>query len=331
LTVTVNGVNQTFAYSTNPAVNPPGTPPATPGNATTIDQFITSFNGAQLGVTASYDTVGQSIVFARDPNNTSLASRAAQQQAGTPTSPSFSITDSNVPTVPAPQGVVATSLLQAVGATNIDGVTLDSSNAYGPSDNSAANALIKLFTLPVGVGSLQTTIGSIASGTIPGIATITAPAANPTAYATIEVGQQLTIDAGLPTQENVTVTAIDRNTGSFTAAFTQAHLTTLPLPLPPAVPSSITTTPTETLGAAYSSLVGLMGLDLSTATTASATQTNLASSIDATRQSVDGINLDEETQNLLKYQNAYDAAAKTINVINTLIQTALTLGGSYSA
>ena len=43
------------------------------------------------------------------------------------------------------------------------------------------------------------------------------------------------------------------------------------------------------------------------------------------RQGIDGINLDEETQNLVKYQNAYQAAAKTLNIIEQLLQTALGL------
>ena len=43
------------------------------------------------------------------------------------------------------------------------------------------------------------------------------------------------------------------------------------------------------------------------------------------RQSTDGINIDEETQNLVQYQNAYQAAAKTLNVIETLLTTAIAL------
>jgi flagellar hook-associated protein 1 FlgK len=68
-----------------------------------------------------------------------------------------------------------------------------------------------------------------------------------------------------------------------------------------------------------------MALDLSTASTASTTQSNLASTINASRQAVDGINLDEETQNLLKYQNAYQAAAQTVSAINQMLQTAISI------
>lgn len=88
---------------------------------------------------------------------------------------------------------------------------------------------------------------------------------------------------------------------------------------------TISTTATQTLGAYYSTLITQLGNDTSTATTGTTTQTSLATSINAQRQSVDGINVDEETQNLLQYQNAYEAAAKTMSVVETLLQTAIGL------
>ncbi len=54
-------------------------------------------------------------------------------------------------------------------------------------------------------------------------------------------------------------------------------------------------------------------------------QTTLAANIDKVRQGIAGINLDEETQNLIRYQNSYQAAARTMNVLDTLLQTAIGL------
>ncbi len=68
-----------------------------------------------------------------------------------------------------------------------------------------------------------------------------------------------------------------------------------------------------------------MGLDTQTATTGVTTQTALASSIDQARQSVDGINIDEQTQNLIEFQNAYQAAAQTFKTLNSTMQTTLDL------
>jgi len=319
LTVTVNGVDQYFYYSTNPAIAPTAiagdgaVPAGAAGNAATVSDFITNFNAAQLGVTASYDSVGQTIVFTRDPANTSLAARAAQGTNAN--SPTFAISDSNITGTPdTTQGVAAPSLLGALGASGINGQTIGT-NADGTDDTGVANALVSLFSTPVGIGYLQTTVGSV-TGTVPGSLTIAPPAGDTTAYDTVDVGQELTfISATTGTEQTVTVTAVDRDTGSITANFTSAV----------AAGDAITTTPTQTLGTAYSSLVSEMALDLSTATTAATTQSNLASTINTSRQSVDGINLDEETQNLLKYQNAYQAAAQTISAINDMLQTAISI------
>jgi flagellar hook-associated protein FlgK len=134
-------------------------------------------------------------------------------------------------------------------------------------------------------------------------------------FAQVAVGQTLTLDGGLPTQENVMVTAVNRATGSITFTAAQAH----------GANYTIASTPSQTLGSYYGGLVGRLALDTANATTGSASQTTLAANIDKVRQGIDGINLDEETQNLVKYQNAYQAAAKTLNIMEQLLQTAIGL------
>ena len=43
-----------------------------------------------------------------------------------------------------------------------------------------------------------------------------------------------------------------------------------------------------------------------------------------------GINLDEETQNLIKYQNAYQATARSMNIMDSLLSTVInTLGTGH--
>jgi flagellar hook-associated protein 1 FlgK len=44
------------------------------------------------------------------------------------------------------------------------------------------------------------------------------------------------------------------------------------------------------------------------------------------RNSVSGVSLDEEAANLVQFQRAYQAAARIVNVIDTLTQTAINLG-----
>ncbi|HYZ15516.1 MAG TPA: flagellar hook-associated protein FlgK, partial [Candidatus Acidoferrum sp.] len=133
LTVTVDGVAQTFSYNVG-----------TGGNATTIDQFMTNFNAAHLGVTASFDSTAQKIVFTRDPSNEGLALRGAQTS---PNTPDFTITDSNLAAAGnPPAGTTTNSLLAMLGAGQISGVDQNNTNAFGAGDNSNANAAIKVFT-----------------------------------------------------------------------------------------------------------------------------------------------------------------------------------------
>jgi flagellar hook-associated protein 1 FlgK len=292
LTVTVDGAAQTFAYSS-----------VAGGNADTIDNFISNFNGAHLGVSASFDVPSQRVVFARDPANTDLTHRAAQ--GANPTTPGFTIAELPAPTTGA-------GILAAVGAAGIDSVPQSSANAFGASDNGAANALLKIFSANVGVPALQTV--STTAVAAPGINTIALPAGPPPVN-NVRVGDVLTIDAGTANQENVVVSAININGAgveSITATFANAHI---------AAGFSVSSAQTQSLGQYYGQTVTQIGLDAQTAITGTQTQTNLTKNIDQVRQSIDGINIDEETQNLIKYQNAYQAAARTINVLDSLLNT----------
>jgi flagellar hook-associated protein FlgK len=297
--VLVDGVPQAFNYDFSAG-----------GNAATVDAFVANFNNAQLGVSAKFDNVSQKIVFSRDPNNTGPAHRALQ--GGNPTSPSFTISDSNA-AAGGTQGTPSSSLLEILGASAVGGVAQDGTNAFGAGDNGAANALLKLFAKSVGAPALQTTSPTAIAA--PGSVTVLPPAGNLAAFAQIDVGQVLTIGAGTATQENVVVTAVNRTTGSITFTAAQTH----------AANFALATAANSTLGAFYGSLVGQLGLDTQTAMTGSTAQTTLASNIDKVRQGIDGINLDEETQNLIRYQNSYQAAARTMNVLSQLLQTAIGL------
>jgi len=305
LTISVDGVNQVFNYSSV-------APPPNGIYADNVGDFVSSFNALQSGVTASYDSTSQQIVFARDPANESLALRGAQQ--GSAQTAAFTIKDSayNAATP-------NTSILGVLGAGNINGVPQNASNAYGANDNGVANAMTSLFQSTVGFPALETTSGAVA-------ATAGAPTtvALPAGVNNVQVGQQLTLSAGAPdllyptdTQENVTVTAVSYSAGGVeSVTFTTQN--------PQAAGFTITSAQTQTLVQQYGNLVTQVGLDTQTANTGTTTQTNLASSIDQERQSIAGINLDEQTQDLIKYQTAYQAAAKTISTLSQLLDTVVT-------
>lgn len=301
LTVTVDGVAQTFKYETDA-----GNPGA---NATSINQFVSSFNTAHMGVTASYDSSAQKIVFTRDPSNEDAYLRA--EQATNPESPDFTIQDTPSRSI---------GILQTLGASGINGVPQNASNALGAGDNGTANALVSLFGNDVGIPALQITSGAGVTATAGTAVTVAIPLGS--VYTSpITVGQVLTIDAqpgGASPQENVTVTAVsyDTNTGQESVTFTPAQNH--------AANFSIASAPTQTLGQFYGAFITQVGLDAQTANTGTTTQTALTSNIDQVRQGIQGINLDEETQNLIKYQSAYSAAAQTINVLNQILNTTIT-------
>jgi flagellar hook-associated protein 1 len=315
LTIDVNGVAQQYGYSSNP---PPATG-AVPGviYADNVQDFVSSFNALESGVDASYDPTSQEIVFSRDPSNESLALRGAQQ--GLAQTPTFTITDSlyNVATP-------GTSLLGALGAGNINNVQQNGNNDYGQNDNGVANSLVNLFQSNVGFPALETTVTPPASTPTQLVAGTPVNLTLPPGVDNLQAGQQLTIDAqigGGSPQENVTISAVSFANGLETVTFTPQITHTL---VAPATSFTVTSAQNQTLVQQYGQLSTQVGLDTQTATTGNTTQTNLASSIDQERQSIAGINLDEQTQDLIKYQTAYQAAAKTISTLSQLLDTIVT-------
>ena len=323
LTINVDGINPTaMPPGITVAYQIGGTVPAGTIDATSIGSFINGFNAGKYGVTASFDSTSQTIVFTRDPTNIDLTHRA-QMQASVPagtTTPDFTITDSNITNAGAPPvppatpalGTPATALLTALGAQQINGIDQNGTNAFGSTSGANVAALATLFTASFGVPSLQTTAGNAAATAV---GSVTTTGNNP-AFATSNVGDVLTIDVGTANQENVTITAVNRNNGTVTFTAAKTH----------GVNFTITSAQTATLQQSYANLVAKMGGDTAAATTGNASQTTLATNVNAVRQSTDGINIDEETQNLVKFQNAYGAAAHVISVLSAMLDDAINLG-----
>jgi flagellar hook-associated protein 1 FlgK len=413
LTVSVDGVNQTFTYSTTPGAGKQI-------DASSIDSFIASFNALQAGVTASYDTTGQQVVFTRDPNNESLGLRSNPTYVP---SASFSVHDSNNPGAAGSAAVngLAGSILGVLGVAGLDGiansqltvsatagsntitvanptgfaplqkididagngqwetatitavngnvltlaaplanthasnaevyleagnaaVVQNATNAFGQTDNSAAIALTKMTQTAVGVPGIDTQVGVFQPGPNVAAGVFTAPVGQSSVTVTeaalalqqfgqINVGQQLTIVGQVTVPPppyvmlNAVVTAVNRNGGgpSGTVTLQVTNTTGAAVSFGPGQTNytSLIATPQQTLGQFYAGVIAQVGIDGQTATTGTKTQTSVANSINQVRQSIDGINLDEETQNLIKYQTAYQAAAKTVTMLDTMLQSVL--------
>ncbi len=399
LTVNVDGINETYTYST--------TSGAAQIDASSIDKFITSFNSLQTGVTVSYDSTAQQLVFARDSNNESNLLRATP---GYTPGPSFSIHDSNNAGAAGSAAVsgIAGSLLGILGAAGLDGiansqttaaatagsntitvsnasgfaigqtididagngsfetdtitgiqgttltlgaalandhvsnaevyvqaasaaVTQDATNAFGPNDNSDAINMSQMFQNNIGVPGIDTQVGTFSTGNPFTAAvgqtnvTVTEGAVPLAEFGEIYPGYQLTLVNQAGQSANAVVTAINRNLGTLSLQVTNNSGAAIAFNTS-AVAGDFTAliaTPTQTLGQAYAGIIAQVGLDGQTATTGTTTQTNIATSINQTRQSIDGINLDEETQNLIMYQTSYQAAAKVVTILDSMLQSVL--------
>ncbi len=82
---------------------------------------------------------------------------------------------------------------------------------------------------------------------------------------------------------------------------------------------------TTSFQGAFGQLVGQVGTQTNQLTVTSQAQTSMLASVTASQQSVSGVNLDEEAANLLRYQQAYQAAGKAMQIANTMFDTILNL------
>jgi flagellar hook-associated protein 1 FlgK len=80
---------------------------------------------------------------------------------------------------------------------------------------------------------------------------------------------------------------------------------------------------TATFSESYSQLVADVGVRTLRAEINADVQARLLGDAQGQRESISGVNLDEEAANLLRYQQAYQAAAQVITVANTLFETLL--------
>jgi flagellar hook-associated protein 1 FlgK len=80
---------------------------------------------------------------------------------------------------------------------------------------------------------------------------------------------------------------------------------------------------TSTFNGAYAQLVSTVGNRAMEVSVAEKTQTSVASQIKMSQQSVSGVNQDEETANLLMFQQMYQANAKVIQTASTMFDAIL--------
>jgi len=80
-----------------------------------------------------------------------------------------------------------------------------------------------------------------------------------------------------------------------------------------------------TLEGFYDSLVGKVGVGVQNAGRAESQSDGILKQLNNMRESASGVSLDEELANLIKYQKAYEGAAKLINVGSEMLDTVINL------
>jgi len=83
---------------------------------------------------------------------------------------------------------------------------------------------------------------------------------------------------------------------------------------------------TATYQSAYSQLVSHIGDQSRQSEIAASAQETLSAHVRESQQSLSGVNLDEEAANLIRYQQAYQASSKVIEVASRLFETLLGVG-----
>ncbi len=76
-------------------------------------------------------------------------------------------------------------------------------------------------------------------------------------------------------------------------------------------------------------IIGELGIDSKQAKVFEKHQTNITKVVENQRMSVSGVNLDEEMANMVKFQQAYGAAAKIMTVIDQIYDTTINRMGSF--
>ena len=89
--------------------------------------------------------------------------------------------------------------------------------------------------------------------------------------------------------------------------------------------SLLMSTGTATYDDFYNSLVSDVGIAVQSAQMNYDHQSAMLSSLDNYRESISGVSLDEEMVNLVKFQHAYDAAAKLVSAVDEMLNTVMNM------
>jgi flagellar hook-associated protein 1 len=85
--------------------------------------------------------------------------------------------------------------------------------------------------------------------------------------------------------------------------------------------SNVLSANSVTIGEFYAGLIGTLGIKTQEASNLKENYNLLATQLDNAKQSVQGVSIDEEMTNMMKYQKAYEASARMITYIDSALET----------
>lgn len=77
----------------------------------------------------------------------------------------------------------------------------------------------------------------------------------------------------------------------------------------------------------YRQMIVALGVQSAGASSHLASQTAVSTQVDAARESVSGVNLDDEMSNMLQFQHGYAAAGKLVSVVDDMLNTVINMVG----
>lgn len=83
--------------------------------------------------------------------------------------------------------------------------------------------------------------------------------------------------------------------------------------------------PTQSIGEFYSAVIGRLGIEKNQNSSRLETKTFLVAQMDAEQASLSGVSLDEEMANMIKFETSYQASAKFISTINTMMDVLMSI------
>jgi flagellar hook-associated protein 1 FlgK len=83
--------------------------------------------------------------------------------------------------------------------------------------------------------------------------------------------------------------------------------------------------PTQSIGEFYSAVIGRLGIEKNTFSARLETKEFLIAQMDAEQASVAGVSLDEEMANMIKFETSYQASARYITTINTMMDVLMNI------